>query len=153
MIIYTASSVDIMSDILISNCKGSVAVSDMRQRIAEAMQLTLREGEDGTVAFDFPEPETQERIISDYIAAGAWQFVLCGSAEEASDFVGYVLQKLAPFLNPEQGCFETAKTTRYQTLLQPNLPTYTEAELVSQPSGPGVYIFSHTEPPQTLDLE
>lgn len=153
MIIYTASSVDTMRDILKSNCTGSVTVSDMRQRIAKAMQLKLQEREDGTVGFDFPEPETEERLITDYIAEGLWQVVSCESAKEASDFVGYVIRQLKPFLNPEKGCYDPAKTIRYQTLLQPDLPLYTAAELASQPTGPGVYVFHHAEPPQTLDLE
>lgn len=154
MLIYAGLADDIRSDITSRHCAGSVGTSELRQAIANAMQIHLTTGPDvKTVRIDHPEPHIAERIISEYIAGGTWQIIACGSPAQAKALLPYARTQLAPALHCTTADADAAQPGEGDALLARRTEPIACSETAALPQGAGICLFSHPELPQTLDLE
>jgi len=78
---------------------------------------------------------------------GHWKYLVCGTFEEAEDFRWYVVQALRPLLVSEQKDWKAQYSSEYQdylTDLEASAAVVCD-DLISQPSGPGVFVFYHPD--------
>lgn len=93
-----------------------------------------------------------EDIVSAYIHAGRWKYIICESYDEAHDFQWYVIDQLKPLLNKNVKPWNKQKTITYQSLLQQLLASkpMSCAEFSKEYTGPGVYVFLHEQIPKVF---
>ena len=149
MIIYVGDACDVVSRITTNHCGGNIEGSKMRESIAEAIGFgiskTRRASRTMKKRINLPDPAVGERAVSDYVASGRWQFVLCNSKEEAKAFQWFAIESLNPALNRERQPWNREQSTRFEILfaqLQQS-PLYAKTQLRPLASGPGVYGFHH----------
>jgi hypothetical protein len=151
--VYVGDAKDVVKRIRSQHCGGNVESSALRKHIAQCkgyrLKIIQRSSGSRRVRIDFPEPETGERNISDYIRAGSWQVALCFGYDEAHDFQWYLIQQLNPLLNVTRKPWNSLNEQRYKMLHEKMKTTsaLTYAELTKDFSGPGVYVLYHDELP------
>jgi len=150
-VIYVGDAKDVIKRILTNHCRGNVEGSAFRKHVAESMgykiKTTYRSSGSKKVRIDHPNPSEAEKKITAYIRSGKWKYVICDSYEETHDFQWYVIERLKPLLNKDCKAWNSKNFQRYQILL--NQLESSKAldceQLKNALSGPGVYVFYHTE--------
>ncbi|MEM3705704.1 MAG: hypothetical protein QXX59_07255 [Candidatus Bathyarchaeia archaeon] len=156
MNIYVGDASDVVKRILTNHCSFSsnVEASALRCAVAEAMgyrlKRTKRPSGSTRIRIDLPNPREGEDIVSAYIHAGRWKYIICESYDEAHDFQWYVIDQLKPLLNKNVKPWNKQKTITYQSLLQQLLASkpMSCAEFSKEYTGPGVYVFLHEQIPK-----
>ncbi|MEM3573648.1 MAG: hypothetical protein QXJ62_05415, partial [Nitrososphaeria archaeon] len=120
MNIYVGDASDVVKRILTNHCSFSsnVEASALRCAVAEAMgyrlKRTKRPSGSTRIRIDLPNPREGEDIVSAYIHAGRWKYIICESYDEAHDFQWYVIDQLKPLLNKNVKPWNKQKTITYQ---------------------------------------
>lgn len=88
-------------------------------------------------------------MVTDYIRSGKWKFLICDSVEESKDFQWYVIDKLKLKLNRRRKLWKKINEEKYKGILRTldSSQTYLFEELRNSKTGPGVYVYYHTNEP------
>ncbi|MBD2113828.1 hypothetical protein H6F59_18555 [Nodosilinea sp. FACHB-141] len=153
MLIYIGDGRDVIKRIRKSHLTGNVEASSLRKHLAVKMgfgiSVSKRLSGSQRIRIALPEPKEGEHSISEYLANGWWQYVICDSYEEANAFQWYAIEKLKPQLNKDRRSWDVSQLSKFEILLNKlqNSQCYRFDELVSLSSGAGVYAFHHHQCP------
>ncbi|MEM2969347.1 MAG: hypothetical protein QXR63_00245 [Candidatus Bathyarchaeia archaeon] len=159
MNIYVGDASDVVKRILTNHCSFSsnVEASALRCAVAEAMgyrlKRTKRPSGSTRIRIDLPNPRAGEDMVSAYIHAGRWKYIICKSYDEAHDFQWYVINQLKPLLNKNVKSWKAQRTQKYQNLLKQLLSSKPMkcTDLSKEHVGPGVYVFFHELTPKNFE--
>lgn len=154
-VIYVGDSKDVIKRIVTMHCRGNVESSAIRAHVAVAMgyilSKTRRTSSGVRIRIDLLHPGEGESAVSQYMQSGEWKYVICESYKEAHDFQWYAIKQLNPIMNPNRQQWNRTNMIRHEILLTRLVQSqgFDCAQLRGNPTGPGVYVLSHQEVPQT----
>lgn len=151
--IYVGDSEHVVRRLARDHCRGNVEGSALRELVAEEMGYefarTKRPSGNTRVRIAAPNERRGEVRVTDYIRSGRWNYVLCGSSAEASDFQWFAIERLDPLLNRLRRAWRRLELPRYEALLAALVASRPVecGHLNDLESGPGVYVLYHDRTP------